>query len=119
MTQDPDRGPALRMDATQSEIERERRRVTDNACLTSLATSEPCRPHAADLRRCTICGFVVDVAYEATSPSIKGSMVGRPSGSDNPDPTLVFAQRLQSALRRVGIDLADGPALAVARELGR
>ena len=38
------------------------------ACLSVLASGEPCRPATDNLRRCTICGFVVDVKYEATKP---------------------------------------------------
>ena len=39
-----------------------------NPCLTSLASNEPCKPDAENLRRCTICGFVVDLTYIAEKP---------------------------------------------------
>ena len=38
------------------------------ACLSVLASNEPCKPDADNLRRCTICGFIVDVQYEAAKP---------------------------------------------------
>lgn len=44
-------------------------RAFENPCMASMATSEPCQPDAHDLRRCTICGFVVDLAYAAEKPA--------------------------------------------------
>ena len=41
----------------------------DNACLTSLAEQVPCRPDPNNLKRCTICGLVVDTAYSAEPPA--------------------------------------------------
>lgn len=35
------------------------------ACLSGLASNEPCKPEADNLKRCTICGFVVDTKYAA------------------------------------------------------
>jgi hypothetical protein len=46
-----------------------RPRKRDNPCLTSLAEGEPCKPDAENLRRCTICGFVVDLTYNAEKPA--------------------------------------------------
>ena len=41
------------------------------ACLSGMATGEPCKVDAANLRRCTICGFVIDTKYEAEKPTAK------------------------------------------------
>jgi len=41
---------------------------TDNPCLTGVSSNEPCKPDAANLRRCTICGLAVDLAYAAERP---------------------------------------------------
>ena len=46
------------------------------ACLSVLAWSEPCKADSNNLRRCTICGFIVDARYEATKPE-SFNMVGR------------------------------------------
>ncbi len=37
------------------------------ACLSAMATNEPCKPDDT-LKRCIICGFVVDMKYEAEKP---------------------------------------------------
>ena len=37
------------------------------ACLSALASNEPCKPDDT-LKRCTICGFVVDTKYQAEKP---------------------------------------------------
>jgi hypothetical protein len=42
------------------------------ACLGVLATDEPCKTDLANLRRCTICGFIVDVRFEAAKPDAFG-----------------------------------------------
>ena len=39
------------------------------ACLNALASNEPCKPDA--LKRCTICGFVVDTTYKAVETQIE------------------------------------------------
>lgn len=98
-------------------IEQAREMAESSVCLTGIASQEPCLPHVTDLRLCAICGFAVDVAYEAKPPTVKGLMVGRPPGPDKPDP-LALAIRLQSLLRLRGHVLTDAEALAVARGLG-
>ena len=40
-----------------------------NPCLTGVASGEPCKPDAENLRRCTLCGFVVDLTYLAEKPT--------------------------------------------------
>ena len=37
------------------------------ACLNAIASNEPCKPDDT-LKRCTICGFIVDTKYEAEFP---------------------------------------------------
>jgi len=38
-------------------------------CLAGMASGEPCQPDVPDtLRRCTICGFIVDAKYKAEFP---------------------------------------------------
>ncbi len=41
---------------------------SDNPCLRSVATQKPCEPDTKNLRRCTICGFVVSLHYAAERP---------------------------------------------------
>lgn len=36
-------------------------------CLCAIATNEPCRSDET-LRRCTVCGFIVDIKYNAEFP---------------------------------------------------
>ena len=47
-------------------------------CLAGLAANKACRPDEA-LKRCTICGFVVDTQYTVEKPT----MHVRPTKSDN------------------------------------
>ena len=37
-------------------------------CLSGIASNEPCQPDDT-LRRCTICGFIVDTRYAAEAPN--------------------------------------------------
>lgn len=39
-------------------------------CLSAMASNEPCKPDDT-LKRCTICGFVVDTKFEAEKPTMK------------------------------------------------
>jgi hypothetical protein len=43
------------------------RRKGETACLSAVATNEPCLPDST-LKRCTICGFIVDTQYAAELP---------------------------------------------------
>ena len=38
--------------------------MPDTSCMGALATNKPCRPDET-LRRCTICGFIVDTKFKA------------------------------------------------------
>ena len=39
----------------------------DTACLNAIASNEPCQPDDT-LKRCTLCGFIVDTKYKAEFP---------------------------------------------------
>lgn len=45
--------------------------AAETVCLSALASNEPCRPDET-LRRCAICGFIVDTKYAAEKPMIQG-----------------------------------------------
>jgi uncharacterized Fe-S cluster-containing MiaB family protein len=39
----------------------------DTACLNAISSNEPCKPDGT-LKRCTLCGFIVDTKYKAEFP---------------------------------------------------
>lgn len=43
-------------------------KAAPTACLSGIASNEPCRPDDT-LKRCTICGFIVDTKYAAEPPN--------------------------------------------------
>ena len=47
------------------------------ACLSGIATGDPCKADEANLKRCSICGFVVDTRYEAEKPTTAWAGRGR------------------------------------------
>lgn len=48
-------------------------------CLNQAASGEPCQPAADNLKRCTICGFIVDTSYAVERPTAEYTMAGRTS----------------------------------------
>lgn len=38
-------------------------------CLSGVASGEPCEPSSANLKRCRICGFIIDTNFAAEKPS--------------------------------------------------
>jgi hypothetical protein len=47
------------------------------ACLSGIASGEACEPSTDNLKRCRICGFVIDANFAEEKPSIDFSMRGR------------------------------------------
>ena len=43
------------------------RQADETACLNAIASNEPCKPDDT-LRRCTLCGFIVDTKYKVEFP---------------------------------------------------
>lgn len=58
--------------------------VEQTACLSGIASGEPCEPSAENLKRCRICGFIIDTNFAAEKPSVDFSMRGRGSGPVDP-----------------------------------
>jgi hypothetical protein len=60
-------GEVIRLRAMIAERELQRRQTP---CLSAIASGEPCRPDDT-LKRCAICGFIVDTKYAVEKPTMR------------------------------------------------
>lgn len=65
------------LSATPDPIDAGREGHTPTPCLSAIASNEPCQTDGDNLRRCQICGFIVDLNFKAEKPGINFSTVGR------------------------------------------
>lgn len=45
-------------------------------CMMSIVEQVPCVPQASNLKRCLVCGFIIDTTYEAERPTVRNRIGG-------------------------------------------
>lgn len=84
-------------------------------CLSGLATAEPCMADEKDLRRCRLCGFIVDLRYAAEKPD------ALPVGSRRPEPQPAASEVVAQAQRFINsfshLAKPPQPTMSFAREV--
>jgi hypothetical protein len=72
-------GVLMTSDTPRSQAMTDPAPAPQSPCLNQAASGEPCQPDADNLKRCTICGFIVDTSYAVERPTAEYTMAGRTS----------------------------------------